>query len=158
MPEAVKRTCGSCTACCKSLAVMELKKPPKKWCPHCDIGKGCKIYAERPISCREYRCEWLKGFGDETARPDHTKVILDYFILPNGLTGGTFQMWEVSEGALGRPFVKQLTRYTVKAGIWVSHIPLRGRKKMFVPRGRSPTEDESSSMEEEDFEVIAFQP
>lgn len=158
MPGTTARTCGSCTACCKSLAVIELKKPPKKWCPHCDIGKGCRIYENKPVSCGGYRCEWLKGFGDEESRPDHLKVILDYFKLPNGLPGGTFQMWEVTEGALGRPFITGLTKRTLLAGIWVSHLPIRGRKKMFVPKERFLDNDVYETMREEGFEVIMFKP
>lgn len=158
MPETKVRTCGTCTACCKPLAVEELEKPPGEWCMHCDIGKGCRIYEGKPSSCSEYRCEWLKGFGDEASRPDHTKVILDYFKHPNGLPEGTFQVWEVSEGTINRPFVKRITKNTLEAGIWVAHLPLRGQRKMFVPKGRLPTEDEASSMERDGLEIIPFKP
>src|SRR5436305_14221849 len=44
------RSCGDCTLCCKLLSITELEKPIGKWCPHCEIGKGCKIYDCRPQS------------------------------------------------------------------------------------------------------------
>lgn len=34
------RTCGSCTLCCKVMAITALKKPMNKWCEFCDKGTG----------------------------------------------------------------------------------------------------------------------
>lgn len=63
--------------CCRVLGITELEKPPGKWCPNCNIGKGCNIYPDRPNSCRVFDCLWLQ---DETIpdslRPDKTKVVL----------------------------------------------------------------------------------
>jgi hypothetical protein len=77
------RSCGSCTLCCKLLGIRELEKPQGSWCPHCRPGKGCRIYDERPPSCREFNCQWLM---DETLpeafRPDRSKVVL--YISLNG--------------------------------------------------------------------------
>jgi hypothetical protein len=53
------RGCGSCTLCCKLLAIDEIDKPRGAWCRHCDIGRGCRIYAERPGPCREFHCGYL---------------------------------------------------------------------------------------------------
>ena len=147
------RACGSCTACCKALEVVELIKPPGKWCPHCSIGKGCKIYADRPSSCREFRCEWLKGLGEEQDRPDRTKVILDYIKLPEGLPGGVFQMWELSESSLASAYVKRMTIGALKGEVWVSHIPLHGRKKIFVPKSQIVTEEIASALMRENITV-----
>lgn len=72
------RVCGGCTACCKLMEVTELQKPMGRWCQHCAIGEGCKIYEERPESCRGFRCAWLDnvgGFFKETDRPDKLKVM-----------------------------------------------------------------------------------
>jgi len=55
------RSCGTCTLCCKVLAVDELKKPHGKWCAHCKTGQGCGIYDTRPAECRDFRCTWLTG-------------------------------------------------------------------------------------------------
>jgi hypothetical protein len=77
------RTCGSCTYCCKVVAVTELGKPPGVWCGHCAIGTGCKIYADRPEGCQAFECFWLQSgaFGEglyrmpDEMRPDKIKVV-----------------------------------------------------------------------------------
>lgn len=77
--------CGSCTLCCKIMAVDELQKPRNQWCGHCDKGRGCKIYDERPQSCRDFECVWLLSQKHDPAppsplppelRPDRSKVVL----------------------------------------------------------------------------------
>jgi hypothetical protein len=125
-----QRSCGGCTACCKPIAVLEINKPLGEWCEHCSIGVGCRIYAEKPTSCGGFRCEWLKGFGEENDRPDHTKVILDFTKLTKGgLPGGILQIWEVSEGSLASAHVKKTTLFGLENEIWVAHIPLHGHRR-----------------------------
>jgi hypothetical protein len=41
------------------MAIEELAKPAGAWCPHCKPGKGCQIYADRPMECRNFNCLWL---------------------------------------------------------------------------------------------------
>ena len=53
------RSCGSCTLCCKLLAIPELGKARNEWCTHCDVGSGCRIYEDRPAPCREFYCGYL---------------------------------------------------------------------------------------------------
>lgn len=53
------RSCGSCSLCCKVIAVDELQKPAGQWCIHSARGRGCKIHDVRPPSCRAFFCEWL---------------------------------------------------------------------------------------------------
>jgi hypothetical protein len=75
--------CGSCTACCRVYAIPEVKKPAGPWCQHCDIGKGCKIYDERPALCVDFKCLWLQSREREDKRdhlpdelrPDRCKVV-----------------------------------------------------------------------------------
>ena len=81
MNEPKKRECGSCTMCCKLLNIVdpELTKPAYKWCQHCDIGKGCKIYSTRPEACKAFECLWLqdrRGVFPDDARPDKSGVVL----------------------------------------------------------------------------------
>ena len=45
--------------CCKILEIEYFKKPAGRLCVHCEPGKGCGIYHERPTVCREYECLWL---------------------------------------------------------------------------------------------------
>ncbi len=73
--------CGTCTQCCRLLAVTELKKPKNTRCAHCNVGVGCKIYEDRPESCISFKCIWLQTQGTGLAlplalRPDKSKVVL----------------------------------------------------------------------------------
>jgi len=65
------RTCGSCRLCCKLMAVYEQGTEPEpyrfikhgaRWCEH-STAAGCGLYhdALRPITCRTFRCLWLRG-------------------------------------------------------------------------------------------------
>jgi len=71
------RACGTCTMCCKLIAVTELGKQPGSWCPHCVRGKGCGIYETRPTECRTFFCHWMveKGLGPDW-KPERSKIIL----------------------------------------------------------------------------------
>jgi hypothetical protein len=71
------RDCGTCTMCCKLIAVEELSKTPGTWCPHCVRGKGCGIYDTRPTECRTFFCHWMveKGLGPDW-KPERSKLIL----------------------------------------------------------------------------------
>jgi hypothetical protein len=77
------RTCGSCTLCCKTVAVIELAKPAGSWCSHCRRSKGCTIYETRPAGCRDFHCEWMRSekLGAEW-RPDRAKFAL--MVTPTG--------------------------------------------------------------------------
>lgn len=69
------RTCGSCTLCCKVMAVEELGKPAGKWCSICSPTEGCYAYAERPKECRDFACLWLRGEIPEEFKPDRSKAV-----------------------------------------------------------------------------------
>ena len=77
------RQCGSCTLCCKLIPVEELSKKAGQRCQHVRAGKGCSIYARRPLSCREWSCLWLIGVqGDDRqplalSRPDRVHYVID---------------------------------------------------------------------------------
>ncbi len=72
------RACGGCTYCCKVMPVKEFPEKGHKWCEHCNIGKGCRIYQGRPKSCAEFACQWLIGEDHlgEDLRPDRVMVVL----------------------------------------------------------------------------------
>jgi hypothetical protein len=71
------RECGTCTLCCKVIAVADFNKLPGVWCSHCIRGKGCGIYETRPTDCRTFFCEWMleKGLGPEW-KPERCKFAL----------------------------------------------------------------------------------
>ena len=74
------RVCGGCTLCCKLLPIPiegELK-PAGERCRHARAGKGCGIYAQRPMPCRTWACRWVAD--RETAgmpRPDRCHYVID---------------------------------------------------------------------------------
>jgi hypothetical protein len=78
MPESKERTCDGCTLCCKLVASPELDKPCGTWCALCEIGVGCREYAARPPSCRNFRCMWLADPDGvpEGFRPDKVKAVI----------------------------------------------------------------------------------
>lgn len=75
--------CGSCSMCCRHLAIPELQKPVGEWCKHCTPGRGCGAYEARPEPCSAFQCLWLANqdrsdvgrLGPEL-RPDRAKVML----------------------------------------------------------------------------------
>ncbi len=94
-----KRTCGSCTACCKTHMVQELGKPVGTWCTHCDRGKGCTIYETRPTGCKDFACLWLLGVDGEDHLPPHKSgIVPDMQILPT--VGATLVLYEYKTGTL----------------------------------------------------------
>lgn len=73
------KSCGSCTLCCKLLAIAELEKPRDRWCAHCAPGQGCGIYEARPRECTLFECGWKVDarLGPEW-RPDRSKFLMAY--------------------------------------------------------------------------------
>lgn len=62
------RACGECTACCTTLRVDALDKPPGTPCVH--LGEArCGIYAGRPEECAAFQCCWLAKDPTLPARP-----------------------------------------------------------------------------------------
>lgn len=71
------RSCGTCTLCCKVLSISELGKPQGEWCRHCDIGRGCKIYSDRPSEYRTFYCGYLTWpMVDERWFPASCKMVI----------------------------------------------------------------------------------
>lgn len=73
--------CDGCCMCCKMMKVEELEKRDDRWCQHCQIGSGCRIYDTRPESCRIYECVWLQSQRMDKPlplelRPDKSRVII----------------------------------------------------------------------------------
>jgi hypothetical protein len=90
--------CGSCTACCKVFAINDppVKKPAGKWCEHCAVGKGCKIYDDRPETCSGFECLWLLSQSRvpqerlaPELRPDRSKVVFSPATDPSIMTATT---------------------------------------------------------------------
>lgn len=108
--------CGDCTACCTSVGVEEINKPPAVACPHL-CGSGCGIYADRPHSCRAWSCLWRRGVltGGLDYRPDRLGLILDVTECSiDYKEGQCLSGWETRPGALDEPrtayFLRKLGR------------------------------------------------
>lgn len=85
-----KRSCGSCSMCCKIMAVPDFPAKPDAhdWCQHAikaglptpgggSCG-GCAIYIRRPDACRDFNCLWLL----DARIPDYwfpakSKIVID---------------------------------------------------------------------------------
>lgn len=138
---AIARSCGSCSACCKTHPVdaepeePTFQKPAGTWCVRWHKKCGCTMYEQRPSRCRSFRCEWLKGMGSDAHRPDRTRVVIDFVIFEGGPLHGICQLWEVAPGALATPFAKSITLQCLTAGIWTSHLSISGGCRLFIPPG-----------------------
>ena len=103
--EMAARPCGDCTACCLLLAVVELRKPMRFACDHQRPG-GCRIYPDRPPTCREFVCGWRRGEVPTTDdwRPDRRGVMhVGWTEQPTGRRHDyLFELWP---GALADPAV-----------------------------------------------------
>lgn len=90
------RQCGACTVCCSILPIntSELKKTANLLCQHCDEGRGCRIYANRPVVCRGFYCEWrLNAQIPATWRPDKSGIFIEriareHVEVPEGYAAG----------------------------------------------------------------------
>jgi hypothetical protein len=81
---ASRRDCGTCTLCCKLLAVQEIEKPRGIVCAHCDEGRGCRIYESRPKQCRLFNCYFLTNSRlREQWRPSKSRMVV--VVSPDGL-------------------------------------------------------------------------
>jgi hypothetical protein len=71
------KACGDCTLCCKVMAIEALAKPVSTWCPHCNPGRGCQVYADRPAECRSFSCLWLVSDQlEQHWKPNKSKLVL----------------------------------------------------------------------------------
>jgi hypothetical protein len=109
-PIVAGRACGTCTLCCKLLAIDELSKAPGVWCPHARPGRGCAIYADRPHSCREFHCGYLVMESLSPAwHPAQSKIVL--MLVANGITAvvdaGRPDAWKEE------PFYRQIKVWAV---------------------------------------------
>ncbi len=99
------KECGTCTMCCKVLQIAALNKKHGEWCPHAKPGKGCGIYADRPLECRKFHCGYLSSNLSEEWFPLKSKIVL-----MADQTGGITAVVDTSrpEAWRDKPFYAQL--------------------------------------------------
>lgn len=85
------RNCGDCAkgckmSCCTVMGVEEIDKKAGEPCPKQNPDGTCSIYSDRPASCREWECLWLRSEGliRNMDRPDRVGLILDVTNPPDG--------------------------------------------------------------------------
>jgi len=93
LPTVSGRQCGSCTACCTTHAVYDLRKPGNVTCQH-STGTGCAIYETRPSECRDFDCGWLSGWIEgEQRRPDKLGLVFHFQPLPEAMIIAATEVW-----------------------------------------------------------------
>lgn len=110
---ATGRTCGTCTLCCKVYDVPDAQSVAGQWCRHCQPGRGCRIWAERPQQCRDFFCLWLTQdwLGPEW-KPEQSKIVFTM----EPATGFQFQVDPGSPNAWKRePYYGQIKRWAAEA-------------------------------------------
>src|SRR3989338_10003396 len=123
------RTCGGCTACCKTHYIEKFDKPAGVWCSSCAIGVGCRIYGAHPDECASFKCLWLLGEFPESHRPDKLKIVADFqHEKVYGRVITVVRLWEASEGALDKSESQKL----VKTSLESKYVGLQRR---LVPSG-----------------------
>lgn len=135
------RSCGRCSECCTHLSIEELGKPQNVTCSSVSRD-GCTVYAERPHSCRTFKCFWLLGFGKPADRPDRSKLM----VYPQHTKlGETMVVWETTEGGLRTPKAKNLLKRLRREGLdlYIKHhgggTTIEGSEE-FIAKGREITE------------------
>jgi Fe-S-cluster containining protein len=107
--KSLMRECGECTACCVALPNRELNKPGFSPCVHLTEA-GCGIYAQRPYTCRTFRCVWLDGFLSTDHRPDKFGLVIEH-------VEDYLRVWEAVPNALAEPNVRwQLKKLMGRTG------------------------------------------
>lgn len=114
------RTCGGCTACCKTHAVQEVNTGNGDWCRHCAIDEGCRIYSRRPGECGLYECVWLKGHGVELNRPDRLGIVMDCCEVDvHRRKISVLNLWEVERGDAHQVRIRQFIFANLEQGFVV---------------------------------------
>ncbi len=137
------RTCGACTACCKTHMVQEIKKPIGTWCTHCDRGKGCTIYETRPTGCMDFACLLLMSIeGTRDTPPHKSGIVPDMQILPT--VGATLVLYEYKAGTLKTSaWAKELRdKYLgVENPMAVMYVPVHEPPSLIIIAGEHSTAD-----------------
>lgn len=108
-----RRKCGSCTACCHVIEIKELgHKPAYSPCPQ-QVGKGCLIHGDHPKTCRQFKCGWLEGLGQNRHRPDRIGA---FMTADQTSFGKIARLHEVVPGALESRAVVDFVADTKLAG------------------------------------------
>lgn len=126
--------CDGCTLCCMVLPVPWMDSKAGEWCPHCDIGVGCKLWDNGvPEDCKAFTCAYLQVNADPALRPDRCKVIFEK--VDNTMFLGT--MHPHYNGAYKKKAVKREIQTMLKKGFSVVMNSYTNAKPLIFPaRGK----------------------
>jgi hypothetical protein len=123
-------SCGECVACCTSLGVPELEKPPGEKCKHVLPTGGCGIYETRPASCRDFECVFLQTKMPSKYRPDKLKVVI------SGTKDGTKLVFHQTHKYMPREAEEVLEKLVRDRKMSVIIVPAdNSTRKLVMPRG-----------------------
>lgn len=129
---AFKRSCGSCKACCTTMGVKEIGKPPGEPCKHlCAVG--CGVYLGRPQSCRVFGCGWLHGYGPLDGRPDLCNVLFWVQVTDDGVLEYAVAE-ELEEGAADKGLAYAMARTLSQHHAVAIRDPSRRVRSILGPR------------------------
>lgn len=116
--------------CCKVYRIEDLNKPAGKWCAHCAIGSGCKIYDTRPQQCRAFDCVWIQDPSmPDSWKPEHSKIVFSVWPTTGFIYG------QVDPGA---PFAWQKEPYLSGLRAWSEKL-LQERRHILIFVGDNAT-------------------
>jgi Fe-S-cluster containining protein len=95
--------------------IEEMHKPAGQKCEHL-CAHGCSRYADRPATCRAYRCAWLDGYGEDDLRPDRSGIVYDLRDRHDG-RGKYIMVMEARIGALQEEHVKRAIDELAASGV-----------------------------------------
>lgn len=89
----IKKNCGPCNSCCSVFAIKDEtfadgspfpNKERLELCKFSDSNKGCSVYENRPLMCKQYECGWKIDDGrfdgkthlNKSFRPDRSGFIM----------------------------------------------------------------------------------
>jgi len=146
--------CGSCTACCLVFNVPALDKDAGKWCQHCSVGVGCKIYEQRPTMCQDFSCLYLLSQEEgrphlpPELRPDRCRIVFSPSTNERVMAGTILPN---TPNALDRKGVRQLIESLVGGGMSVVLGTPKSTNRVLINReGAHPirmTEPDESGMQ-----------
>ena len=133
--------CGDCTMCCRVFAIAQLQKSAGKWCQHCDIGKGCKVYDDRPAVCIDFECLWLMSQTEGEPmppefRPDRCKVVFTGTTDPQIIAANTMPGMS---NAWRNGIVRDLINHMVKGGFRIAAGVMASRTMTMIDKNGERT-------------------
>lgn len=91
--------CGSCSLCCRLLAVPDIHKPAQVLCEWASIHGGCARQGEKGTdasltACAQFECVWLKSQPDVGRWPRHLRPDICHVIFgPSETVGETRRLF-----------------------------------------------------------------